>query len=103
MPGGGTRAQPAEEFAAFGEAKSIPALLHRGRAPATPGVLCSWPLRAKGWLLSLISIINLCPKASAGRAALIHRRREGRSLQPSHISAWGYLGIQPCYHGPIKG
>lgn len=106
MPGGGTRAQAAEEFAAFGEAKSIPAVFgeaksipalpHRGRAPVTPGVLSSRPL-------SLISITNLCPEASAARAALIHRRREGRSLQPGHISAWGYLGIQPCYRGPIKG
>lgn len=54
--------------------------------PAPPGV---------DWLLSLVSITNLC--AGAARAAFIQGRREGRSLQPGRISAGGYLGIQPRY------
>lgn len=82
-----------EEFTAFGEATSILAM----------GIRSSRPLQAKGWLLSLISITNLCPLTSASKDALIHWRKEGRSLQPGRISAWGYLGIQPCYRSLIKG
>lgn len=91
MPGGEPEASPRGAGWRWGGEEHP-----RAAAPQRPAAPCPPPAPpGVDWLLSLVSIANLC--AGAARAAFIHGRREGRSPQPGRISAGGYLGIQPRY------
>lgn len=83
MPGGEREASPGGAGWRWG-GKERP----RAAAPQRHSAPCPPPAPlGVDWLLSLVSITNLC--AGAARAAFIQGKREGRSLQPGRISAGG--------------